>query len=241
MNQSFKFKLRYIKYPFDWLKQGSITLSDYFSVLLSKPKNLGIRGILRSAGISNDGSYYYTDIITGDKRLAFYDKNFQDIKDRIANGNKNFEYGDIASDLAVSKLKKILALLDKNNIKVILFFPPLPTEVNTYLSQYNYKYKYINDLKNKLNKENILVYDYFDSEKLSSSSCEFVDGLHGGDVLYLRILRDLATKQSFLKPFLNNQLINKAIAQNTGRAFSVDARITTRKEIDFLNIGCSKT
>ncbi len=233
------FKYKYLKLPIEWLKTGSITLSDYVSLLFSKNNNIGVRGILRNSGIGNDGSFYYTDVVTGDPRLHFYDKNFADIKQRINTSTKNLEYGHTASKYSLNKLQDILHKLEQHGVRTVLFLPPIPTEILSLLNTDNYKY--IQDLKTQLTLLNIKVYDYSEPSTLNSNTCEFIDGFHGGDVLYSRILRDLAKNETYLENYINRPLLDMITSRDQGRSFSPDQRVTAKNEIDFLNIGCKKS
>jgi hypothetical protein len=85
-------------------------------------------------------------------------------------------------------------------------------------------------------------YDFSDSAAVGSPDCEFVDGLHGGYVTYLRMLRimapdleaDAATR-GLVKPVAD---LDRLIAANQGRATLHDE--PAGREIDYLGLGCNK-
>jgi hypothetical protein len=141
--------------------------------------------------------------------------------------------------LAILTLKSLL-LYWSNDIEVILFFPPLATASNQMMQRLSEKYAYIPRLKKALHDAGYRYYDYTDAGIIGSSDCEFIDGFHGGDVTYLRILKDLTEKEVSLAKYINKAFLNKNIVQYKGLSFMPDAQIVTANEIDFLELGCTK-
>jgi len=185
-----------------------------------------------------DGSYYYTDIITG-KSSNFQDVNFKDTKLRIKNGESKFEYGSVASEIHFQKFLELLQLFQKHNINVILFFPPLPSEINKEMKNFNYSY--IQNLKEKFQREKIRFYDFTDStQSLTTSDCEFIDGFHGGDVLYAKMLHYITSREPKLEGYVKQDYLVDIIAKYSGLAMIPNGKISSKKEVDFLGIGCKK-
>jgi hypothetical protein len=50
------------------------------------------------------------------------------------------------------------------------------------------KAEFINELKSKFDKSNIIYYDFGNPENLNSSSCEFIGGIHCSNMTNARLL-----------------------------------------------------
>lgn len=227
--------------PFIWLKDKKISIRDYFSIQLNRNKrHLGVRGKIDSSGVGPDGSYYKTDMVTTDNP-AHNDVGFANTKKMIVNGTNRFVYGKSASDAYIVKFVNLINSLESKGVRVVIFFPPLPIEVNNFMEKYTQEYAYIDDLKEKLAKANLLIYDYTDASKqISTTDCEFVDGYHGGDVLYAKILRHIATKHPILASYTKVAYLDEVAEKYSGLALIPNPAITTKSEVDFLCMGCKK-
>ncbi len=225
--------------PFKWIKDGKVTVTNYVKLFtLSQMPHIGVSGKLRKTGIAADGSYYYTDLITGHTN-DFSDVSFKDSRQRVVKGTDRFTHGSSASEIHFQKFLELLQLFQANNVKVVLFFPPLAPEINKIMKKYDYSY--IKDLKKKFKKSGINVYDFTDPAKLvSTSNGEFIDGFHGGDVIYAKLLSYIASEDIFLKNYIKQNYLETVIQKYTGFAMIPNAQITLEKEVDFLNMGATK-
>ena len=77
-------------------------------------------------------------------------------------------------------------------------------------------------------------------KNIGSFNCEFIDGFHGGDVTYAKILLALATQNKKLTVLLNLNYLSRIISLYHGLAFIPDKQVTLKKEIDFTQLGCKK-
>ena len=102
------------------------------------------------------------------------------------------------------------------------------------------KYQYIDDLKAKLKELGIYYYDFTNARLLGSDDCEFVDGFHGGDLTYAKILKYIYDKDPSIREYINISYLERVISNYKGIAFIPDARVTSLPEIDFLKLGCNK-
>ncbi len=101
------------------------------------------------------------------------------------------------------------------------------------------KYAYIDELFMTLQNNQIYFFNYHNPAVLKDDDCEFLDGFHGGDVFYARILADMAQKSEILQPYVNIPYLTELIHTHKGRVFSKDS-ISDLKEQDFLGLGCGK-
>ena len=103
------------------------------------------------------------------------------------------------------------------------------------------KYKFVEEFRNKV--VALEGFDYHDPKIIHSNDCEFIDGFHGGDVTYQRILLDMAEKDESLKSYVDMNILKKSINKNSNKTLTIfksEKNMYLRHEIDFLEIGCKK-
>jgi len=224
---------------FKWLRRNKISLNEYIlTILQGTPEvSIGVSGLKRD-GFGEDGSYYYTRTVTG--QIKPLDKGFNNTFKRINDGNKRFQFNSYANNQYIDNIVQLIKKLEKNDMKVIVFFPPFATSVTEKLNEMKDEYQYISDIKVKLKDSNIVFSDFSDPMKIKSNDCEFIDGFHGGEITYSRILDNLVYEYSFLEKYINQDSIKESIGQYSGRAFIPDNEITEEPEVDFLGLGCKK-
>ena len=230
-----------IQNVYQWVRGKRITLNEFFNVMIGRDSNscgIGVRGIFDRSGYGPDGSQYYTSTVTGQKYAQ--DRFFNNSKTRIEEGRDRFQYGKIAHNKHINRLMDILSTLHNKDIETIIFFPPFAEAVNNAMDMMGEKYQYIDDLKAKLKELGIYYYDFTNARLLGSDDCEFVDGFHGGDLTYAKILKYIYDKDPSIREYINISYLERVISNYKGIAFIPDARVTSLPEIDFLKLGCNK-
>lgn len=203
-------------------------------------ENIGLNSLQYSNGFRKDGSYQYSSFILGDSKN--HDIHFLNTLNRIENGNSRFEYGYNISKERVEILNNLIKLIQQNNIKLILLIPPLANEVIEKMELFANKYNFIIEFREQIKNKNIENYDFHDMRNYYQNSCEFIDGFHGSDVTYQRILKQMYDTNGSLSEYLNIELINKSIDVNKGKTLTIfdKKKYKKYKEHDFLELGCIK-
>lgn len=203
-------------------------------------ENIGLNSLQYSNGFRKDGSYHYSSFILGDAKN--HDIKFFNTLNRIENGNSRFEYGNHISKERVEIFNNIVKLIQQNNIKLILVIPPLANEVIEKMELFANKYNFVIEFREQIKNSNIENYDFHDMRNYYENSCEFVDGFHGGDVSYQRILKKIYDKNSDLSKYLNIELIEKSINENKGKTLTIFDKSKYKKlqENDYLELECKK-
>lgn len=198
--------------------------------------NLGFAAIKTSDGFRSDGSYFYSKLIFGIEKST--DIKFQNTLNRIKNGNNRFEYGSHISKNRIEELNKIINFISKNDSKLILIIPPVANTIFKNLTPINYDY--INKFRNYVQNLKVMNYDYHDISRIAKNDCEFIDGFHGGDIIYQRILLDLYSKNQ-LNTLINYDRISENIIYFKGNTLSKIIKSNYKfEEVDFLDLGCNK-
>lgn len=185
---------------------GSYTLRQVFS---ASRRYIGLPACARSSGFGPDGSYYYGTQAEDDA----IDLTFVDALGRVQIGSSRFEYADQLAPSTLEMLDRLLAYCDEHSIQVVAFLPPYaPTVYQAMAESGNYGYL-------------DLVYPalcgvfeahpgqaVFDFTSMPDTTDEmYVDGFHGGDVVYAMILRELA-QNSVLGQYTDAETLNALIA-----------------------------
>jgi len=233
--------------PYSYLIGGKSDLStikfvfdnDEITNSYTKYDNLGLRAISTSTGFRKDGSYFYSNSIFG---LGESEGKFLDTIDRVRKGDRRFEYGDHISQERIKSFTKLVDKINSNNIKLIILIPPIANAIHIIMDKTN-KYNYIGEFIDYVSALKIPTFNYHDLSVLTTNDCECIDGFHGGDVVYQRILLDIfnSNKDPYFNSLLDIDTIKYNIKKFNGKVLTVnDNEEFTKKEVDFLQIGCNK-
>lgn len=242
-----------LKKPWAWLLEGKISAHDLIAPVLLESAGgfragrYGIMAQQTDDGFGPDGSWYYTAETTGQKRP--FDYQFEDTLKQVNHGIKAFFHakpiegsrdpGGISS-AHLDAFAEIYCRLKARGIATFVFISPLSVKVLDAIRQREGEYPHLFRLREALLARGIDVIDFTDPRTFGSSDCEFVDGFHGGEVTYARMLRDMADRWPALLGYVNMEKINATIRDWRGHALVFDDRLTDKPEIDFNNFNCPK-
>ena len=204
---------------------------------LSHAENLGLAGKAGN-GFGFDGFRHYGRILTGREKSP--DQGFRNTLARMERADWRFDHAEFADPGHVRNFVDLIRRLESRGASTILFFPPFARPVNEKMVSMGKSYAYVRDLKRQLDKAGVVYADYTDATAIGSIDCEFVDGFHGGEITYARILKDMARGNDDLRSLLNLTFLETLITENAGRACSPESIPGSLPEIDFLELGCSK-
>lgn len=237
--------LRSYLLPFSWLWQNKISISQYVEMLnpflLFKndyENGIGVDAIVNNTGFSKDGSFVYTKTINGHEKCI--DEKFHLCLENLRTGGLRFQYGDKVHDLHFTHLVNMINEIKKQGTELIIFIPPNAPTIVSSMKSYESQFKYITDLTEKLTKMGLKVHNFHDPENLKSSDCEFLDGIHGGEITYVKILRQLALAEPALLSHVNLEYLAWVESKGNNLAM-IPMKGTSDIEVDFLKIGCDKS
>lgn len=231
---------------YEYLQNGKVSSNTFFNMLkigqINNPytsyDNLGFSAIKTSDGFRKDGSYLYSKTLFGIESTE--DKNFKDTLQRVNDGNKRFQFGSQLSHNRLKLLHEIIDLTTKKGSKLILIIPPVSNTVHTHMIYKNYSY--IDLLRNYIKTLGVENYDFHNLSILTTDDCECIDGFHGGDIVYKRIVAYIYshTKNDEIKALIRIENVLSDIEFNQGKALTLGNDHYLLKEVDFLEIGCKK-
>lgn len=235
---SYSLKIADLKIPITWWKQGKVSLQDILTTINAEGKidNLGVMARQQGDGFDGYGYYHYQSLWTGQRKSD--DIGFRDTLDRIADGKSRFEHGTEPDANLVARFVTVVQRLQHSGITVVVFMPPLAPAVFHEIQERSKQYGHLFDLQDTMRAAGINVIDYTDSSTLSATDCEFIDGFHGGEIVYARMLNDLDARVPELEPLLDKDMVRDALVRGGGS--SVLPETVGGREIDFLQLGCRK-
>ena len=222
-----------------WAGLKSLRRGDWVSTMFRSP-DLGIHALNYQEGFARDGSQYYWGTQTG--LVKPYDVQFATTFARIDGDHKNFQRNSRADPALVSRICKAIAVLRQSTPGIVLIAPPFASPVWARLSQPDYAY--ISDGYSQIRacSADLPFFDFANPSSIDGSTdCEFIDGLHGGDVTYARMLRQIAATLPATSAHLHQDKLAAFIDRHQGNAGgSTLALHPGARETDFLGLGCQK-
>tara|TARA_R100000005_G_C4996093_1_gene202950 strand:+ start:1306 stop:2427 length:1122 start_codon:yes stop_codon:yes gene_type:complete len=163
----------------------------------------GLNAIVNETGFRKDGSIYYGSVTS---RLLLetevQSEIFLDTYKRIEAGNRKFQYGEKVDDVILQDLASFLDFCKNNDIQVVGFLPPFADRIYEAIVKTG-KYQYMLDLPIKLaelfNDYGYEFYNFPHVGIIDSSDAEVIDGFHGGEVSYGKMLVSMLESGSALK------------------------------------------
>ena len=182
-------------------------------------KKIGMNAMMNNTGFRNDGSFLYGEQI---KKLLSNDSTANDFKysdtfDRIRKGNKRFQYCPSVNKKALVELNELLKYCKDKQINVIAFLPPFADSVYNKMSESNH-YFYLKEIyscaKPIFDKYHFEIHNFSSMSLCHSNDSETIDGFHGGEVTYQKLLINMLENGSVLNEVANvkrlkNDLKNK--------------------------------
>tara|TARA_R110001592_G_scaffold362081_1_gene674851 strand:- start:460 stop:1581 length:1122 start_codon:yes stop_codon:yes gene_type:complete len=170
-------------------------------------KEYGLNAIVNQTGFRRDGSIYYgsvTDRLIAEKEIQ--SEIFLDTYKRIESGNRKFQFGDKADLIILKELESFLAFCKEKKIEVIGFSPPFADRIYDKVIKTG-KYQYMIDLPDQLQEIfktfNYEFYSFPNVGLFGSSDAEVIDGFHGGELSYGKMLMSMLESGSRLKEVIS--------------------------------------
>jgi hypothetical protein len=241
--------------PFSYMFDRRMPPREYLRLLFSGGKknphngfeNYGLRAAVWCNGFRGDGSHLYGESAFG-LNPNFFDKKFLDTLAGVDMGTGYFLHGPGLAPQRAEELRGILALCREQGIRVIVFLPPLAAPVYRAVLARGDDYAHFRELRARLPEiaaaYGAEAYDFTEVAEFGSSDCEFLDGYHGGDVAYARILAAILARNpaSALAAYADAGKLRDNIERYAGRAvMNTPEELYRTREVDFLELGCPKS
>lgn len=233
-NKNFlQFSFNELVKPYLWLLERKISPKFFWESLNGKKlNNIGVMANLNQSGYNIEGYYSDSYTINGGKK---FDIEFKDTISQIQNKQKDFsEFVFDQNSLEI--LRKINNLVRLNKIEILNILSPISPTVYKELRRSDYLKnfeKISSELKNFDNFYDLTQKSYF-------NDCQFLDGTHPGEVLNFINLKEISKINTRIEKFITKKIHNDTIKNNLYRVVFEDINLISKKENDFLKIGCKK-
>lgn len=222
--------------PARWLVRGKVGFGDVVDVMTGNTPHLGIAAIARQDGFDAAGAYYYSSLVTGAEKN--YDLKFVTTLDRIEKGDHLFTHDDPFSEEQYKKTEELFRKIKTSGVHTIVFITPLAPAAIDAIEKNKVHYAYIPQVQKRIpelaRKYGLPVFDFHDIRNLGSGDCEFLDGIHGGETAYGRVLKSMSAADPVLSRYVDHAAVEAKIRRNAGHATG------RTDEVDFLDWNCKK-
>jgi hypothetical protein len=166
--------------------------------------NIGLTAKIHGDGFRKDGSYQYNRILNDQAYGKQYKFPFDDTTRRIEVGIHRFEYGDKPWNESVKQVIDLLEICKNRGICLIGFLPPYAPYIYDKMLDTG-KYDYLNQIYPEIlpifNKYGYELYDFSDVKYFADDSV-FIDGFHGSDIVYHKIILEMKNQNSKISQFV---------------------------------------
>lgn len=205
-----------------------------------RSSNLGIYAILKNEGFSRDGSYRNDGTISGQNPST--DIGFEHTYGRIVSDRDRFEKGAHASPELVRRGCDAINALRTKVGHVVVVAPPFARPVWKRMMEDNYGYIAEAYTALRTCTPGIPFFNYVDqADIVGSNDCEFIDGLHPGDITNARMLQQIADADPETRNHVDTAFLRDFLKRYAGHAAGISLRGNPgMREVDFLKLGCVK-
>jgi hypothetical protein len=190
------------------LVEGKISLRR---LAFSTSSDLGVYARMKGNGFRRDGSYYYADQLRDPTAGADYE--FRDTLARVRNERQRFQAGTTVSAQALEETRRLLDACRVRGLEVIAFLPPFSPTVSDVLRA-SPKHAYLQEVPARVREvvtaAGFPFFDFTDCREQGCVDAEFIDGMHGGDTLYARLLLEMASGVPWLAEHIDTNLAARA-------------------------------
>ena len=173
-----------------------------FSAMLraSSADTIGLTAAVYREGFRADGSYRYARVM--DDPTHAEDFQFRDTLKRIAAHNRRFERADSLLDASINEVDAFISAAEKRGIHVVGFIPPYAPGIYERMQRDGSYHAYFESLAPRLSeifaRHHAVIGDFTNPETLHVTDDQFIDGYHGSEQVYARMLLALSTNDATL-------------------------------------------
>lgn len=228
--------LETLRMPLESLLEGRINLGQ-FLFMDFKDDRFGLRAQFQSDGYGPDGSWYAGSTLSSPRS---HDAGFLRTLDRAKRQIGEFAPQTAISTAHLDALADIYFRLRGRGVTPVVFLSPLAGPVLDEMKSHEQDYPHLIFLRKEMEARGIPLADTSDARYLEAGGCEFLDGLHAGEVASVRLVRELTSAWHGLLAYVNMEQCNRITTEWRGHASVQYDELKDLWEVDFLNLGCLK-
>lgn len=196
-----------------------ISHKNSFTDLMQASKQtsaIGLSALLHGNGFRSDGSYRYGSAVADQGRLPYVEAQVNQSVLDVTNKNNSLveeETQNLKNNL--TSISRILTLGREKRIIIIGIMPPYPTSI--YKAMIG-KDGTLEEISTKLSQifkdEKSIFFDLSSLDTFGGLDTEFVDGIHGTDVMYLKMISYIVSNTNVLHEYTNSLLLNQLLKKS---------------------------
>ena len=199
--------------------------------LLSKQwrqQKIGMRAMMKDDGFRNDGSYQFGSLSLPRKEQADYQ--FSYTFSIMRRGSDRFEHGNTVSLAGLQDVADVLDYCRRKGLHVVGFLPPYAPGVVMKMNEMGSRYQYVRLINCRVAPLfRQYGHSFFDFTSMPGIPCtdnEFIDGYHGSDVIYAKLLSSMAEADLVLDRYVNRGRIERMLASRVNDVMLLNGRAT---------------
>ena len=184
-----------------------------------REERIGFTARIRDEGTRNDGSYRYRTYYYNLDDPRHLDRNFSESFRKIDHGLLPYEWSTELHPPAVQEIEELLAECDRRGVMVVGFLPPFAHPLIERMAQVPEHYEYMKKLEPALRplfeQHGFELYNFTDAAQLQTPDREAIDGFHGTERTYIRLLIAMLRQGSVLNAYASLPDLEKVLATTT--------------------------
>ena len=181
---------------------------------IGKRPTIGLSAGVNYDGFRKDGSYQYGEYILHPNSI---EERFADTYQRIEKGERRFEAADHIDADELAKLEALINHMRQRGCHVVVFLPPFPNQIYQTLLDSDrhggFMIQFEDAVKEVCIAQNIPFFNFSNMEWLGASDAEAIDGFHGSERTYGRIVLQFQ-KDDALVPYINAEYIEDCLRES---------------------------
>jgi hypothetical protein len=197
------------------MRAGKINWPRFFS-FKGLSTRIGLVAVSKEQGFRNDGSYHYGGVDLDITNPAHRDHAFKNTLSLVNTGRSRFSWGAAPNPEALAEADALLDFCRERGIDVIGFLPPHAHAVWAAMQALGDKFAYVAklepELRQRFERRGFEFYDFSDFAAVGAPDTEAIDGYHGSERTYLRLLIAMLERGSRLNAAANLPELKSVLA-----------------------------
>ncbi len=188
-------------------------------IVRADTRRVGLRAVVQRSGFRADGSHRQ-GALSVEAPTTAYAARFEGSLELIRKGGGRFAYGDHIHPPALAEFSAFLAACSARGIHVVGFLPPFAAVTSEAMRAHGADYHYLQELPAALAaisaESGATFADFSDVASIHGTDDEMLNGNHGSEKTYLRMLLALAGLDSVLRDQLDLPSLRRLLSTSPG-------------------------
>ncbi len=174
----------------------------------------GVNALSHGNGFRRDGSYFYADLLREASQPGYHFHD-EDTLERIRAGTRRFEPGVGPSKVALAELDALASRWNDEGFEVVAFLPPYAPMIVEKMRAAGDRLAWVfqigSAVREVLERHGVPVVDFTTCGDVGCVDDDFIDGFHGGSVLYAKMLLEMSHTAPWLEQAIARDSLERRI------------------------------